>query len=832
MSFDPEYVLSQLTIDEKLSLTSAYDFWHTPAIPRLQVPSIRCSDGPNGLRGTRFFNPVPAAVFPNGTSLAATFNKNILHNAGKLMALEAKSKGIHIILGPTINILRSPLYGRGFESFSEDPYLTGLVAAEIINGMQTEGVLSALKHFVCNEIEDKRLGSNSILTNRALREIYLKPFEIVLKNSDPGVIMSSYNKVNGTHCSNSKELLSDILRNEWNFEGMVISDWGGTYSIKEGFEAGLDLEFPGPAKFRTPTILQHLITSMELSTLQIDTTALRVLKTIARCVKSGIPSNGEETTENNNENTSLQLRQLSADGIVLLKNDLNTLPLSKKDNLCIIGPNARSPCYCGGGSASLTPYYTTTIYDSIKEYIGYTPDFTVGCYSFKKSPSIPLYVSLDETKIGFKTKFFDKPADDNTRSLLEECVLDATHISFYDYGADKYPSMGYCVDMEGYYHCSETAKYSFGLSVLGTAKLFINDKLVLELKSTENDVVGFFTEDFNEIHKTLELKEGSTYKITVLFQSPQRLPFKVASECGGGTINFGLSKVIDPLQEIENAKKLAASHDKVVLCIGLNKEWESEGFDRDTMSLPGYTDKLVKSVLEVNKNTVIVNQTGTPVELPWLDDAHTLVHAWYGGNELGNAVTDVLFGEVTPSGKLPMTFPFKNKDNPTYLTYKSDGGNVIYGEDIFVGYKYYDSLEKEVAFPFGYGLSYTEFLISNLKVNFDNNSDFIDISVDVLNGGDILGSEVVQVYTTFKGKLDALKTVKSFRDFAKVALDPKEKKSVHLKLSKKDISSVWADERKQWKSVPGEYTILVGNSSHNLKLSKTIKLDFNLYYWL
>lgn len=555
MTFEPEFVLSQLTTEEKISLTSAYDLWHTPAIERLNVPSIRFSDGPSGLRGTRFFNSVPSAVFPCGTALAATFNKNLLRNAGELMAAEAKSKGIHVILGPTINLLRSPLYGRGFEAYGEDPYLTGLVASEIILGIQSKKVIATLKHFVCNEIEDQRLASNSILTNRALREVYLKPFEIAIKNANPGVIMTSYNKINGVHCSNSKTLIEGILRNEWGYNGLVISDWGGTYSIKESLEAGLDLEFPGPPNMRRPDIIKHMLVSMELNPSILDDTVLRVLKTIAKCVESGIPSNGKETTDNNTKSTSKQLRELGSDGIVLLKNDNDVLPLNKTDDIAIIGPNALTSCYCGGGSAALRPYYKTTIYDSIKEYVSYSPEYTVGCYSFKLSPEILLHKDPGLRNTGFELLLFDKPVDDNSRIVLERCYLDSTHIMFGDYGFAKYENLDYCADILGYWKCEHTGEYDIGLSVVGSAKIYVNDELILQNETKRGDKIGFFTQGLREKHAIVKAEAEKVYKIFVEFETPKRLPFKVDSSVGAGLVYFGMSKVIDQEEEIKKGSK-------------------------------------------------------------------------------------------------------------------------------------------------------------------------------------------------------------------------------------------------------------------------------------
>ena len=315
-AFDIEGILSQLTLEEKVGLLAGIDFWHTYAVDRLDIPSLRFSDGPNGVRGTKFFDAIPSACFPCGTALAATFDKQLLRDTGKLMGVEAKAKGAHVILGPTMNIQRGPLGGRGFESFSEDPHLSGHAAAAIVNGIQEEGIAATVKHFVCNDLEDERNSSNSILSMRALREIYLEPFRIAIKHANPKALMTGYNKVNGEHVSQSESIIKDILREEWKWEGTIMSDWYGTYTSDTAIRAGLDIEMPGPTKFRSLSEILHMVVSKELHIKHINDRVRNVLKLVQFAQGSGVPQNAPEGTSNNSAETSAKLRKIALDSIV------------------------------------------------------------------------------------------------------------------------------------------------------------------------------------------------------------------------------------------------------------------------------------------------------------------------------------------------------------------------------------------------------------------------------------------------------------------------------------------------------------------------------------
>ena len=826
--FNIESTLAQLTLQEKIGLLAGIDFWHTFAVERLNIPSLRFSDGPNGLRGTKFFDSVPSACFPCGTALAATFDKELLFEAGRLMGDEAKHKGAQVVLGPTMNIQRGPLGGRGFESFSEDAHLTGQSAASIINGIQDKGIVATIKHFVCNDLEDQRNSSDSILTERALREIYLEPFRLAIKHSNPVALMTSYNKVNGEHASQSERLIQDILRKEWGWDGTTMSDWYGTYTSKDAIENGLDIEMPGPSIFRNQSEVAAMVTTKELHIKKIDERVTNVLKLIKYALKSGVPENAPETSNGNTPETAALLRKLAHDSVVLLKNDNEILPLSKDDKIAVIGPNAKFAAYCGGGSASLRAYYTTTPFDSISKKLNKDPEYTIGAYGHRLLPALgPQLVNPKTGKAGYNLKYYLEPKSTSERTLIDERDLDLSHIFLVDYYNKKIKDDLFYIDFDGQFTPEETADYEFGIAVLGTAQLFVDGKLVVDNKTVQQRGNSFFNSGSNEVRNSIYLEKGKTYSIKIEFGSGPT--FTVPSDDsvsfgGGGGVNLGVAKVINPEDEIAKAAELAKKVDKVVLNIGLNQEWESEGFDRPDMKLIGHINELVDAVLDANPNTVVVNQSGTPVEFPWIKKANALVQAWYGGNELGNGIADVLFGDVNPSGKLSLSFPVKNVDNPAYLNFKTEKGRVLYGEDIFVGYKYYEKLEREVAFPFGFGLSYTKFDISDSKVSVDEKDDSLTVSVNVKNTGKIDGSEVVQVYIS-KDESDVIRPVKELKGFEKVNLKAGADSTVSLKLSLKDSISFFDEYQDEWSVEKGDYKVHVGNSSDNITSILPFKIE-------
>lgn len=825
-----------LSLEEKARLISGIDFWHTFAIHdvdrNIDLPSIRLSDGPNGLRGTRFYNSVPSACFPNGTSLVSTFNKELLYEAGKLMGKEAKHKGAHVILGPTVNIQRGPNGGRGFESFSEDPTASGLAASEIIKGIQSEDIIATIKHFVCNDFEDQRRTVNAIVSERALREVYLKPFQLALKHANPYSIMTSYNKVNNVHASQNYHLLTEILRNEWNYQGTTISDWFGTYNLHESISNGLDLEMPGQPKIRNASSVADAIVTKEIKQTDLDERVKNVVKLVERAKGSGIPENAPEKDSNNNAETSKFLRKLAAEGIVLLKNKDSVLPLQETDSIAVIGPNAKYASVSGGGSASLNPYYTTTAYNSIAEKYGKQPPYTVGAYAHKNLPPLDNILTNPRTgKPGFNIKYYYNLQDAifNKDNHFHEDDLNDYWVTLFDFTVPQKDE--YYAVVEGDLIPEESGLYDFGLLVSGTGQLFINGKLLIDNKTHQVPGETFFGSGSREEIGSISLLKGTKYKLRIEFGSGVTSTLTKYSAGSGGAFGFGAALRIDEETEIQHAVEIAKSVDKPIVVIGLNKDWESEGFDRKDLNYPGKTNALVQAVAKANPNTIVVNQSGTPVEIPWIDSVKGLVQSWFNGIEQGNALADVLFGDVNPSGKLSLTFPKKFEDNPAYLNFSSDFGDSIYGEDIFVGYKYYEKVGKDVLFPFGFGLSYTEFKFTNLAINANLKKRQAIVNLDVTNVGSVAGAEVVQVYVLDSTDNGIRKPLKELRDFTKIFLEAGEQQQVEITLDLKEAFAHWDNNKTKWAVDKGTYTISVGNSSDNILLSSKIEVNKG-FSWL
>ncbi|KAJ5767218.1 uncharacterized protein N7511_004834 [Penicillium nucicola] len=824
---DIETLIKQLTQDEKVALLTGEDFWHTVPIPRLGIPSIRVSDGPNGVRGTRFFSSIPAACLPCGTAIGATFDRDLAVNIGHVLAAEAKAKGAHVILGPTINIPRGPLGGRGFESYSEDPILSGILAGHYCKGLKEKNISATLKHFVCNDQEHERMAVNSIVTDRAMREIYLLPFQIAIALGEPDAIMTAYNKVNGVHAAESSFLLQDILRGEWGWDGLVMSDWFGTYSTSEAVNAGLDLEMPGPPRWRG-SALTHAINSNKVPLATLNERVRAVLKLVQKASKSGVPEGAPETQLNREEDRRL-LRKIASEAIVLLKNEDEVLPLNKSKKVAIIGPNSKIATYCGGGSAALNPYYTVTPFEGISNSALGEVEFAQGVYGHQMLPLLGKRLHTDAGDAGFTLKTFnDPPAMSNRRPLETRHETDSM-IIFMDYNHPELEKIWYA-DAEGYFVPEESGLYDFGLTVHGTGKLYVDDKLLINNADVQTAGTSFFGSGTIEETEPLQLEAGKTYKIHAQWGCGKTSTFRVPGvvDFGHGGFRFGACKRLSPQEGIAEAVRVASNVDQVVLVDGLSAEWESEGEDRSNMSLPPHTDELISQVLDANPNTAIVIQSGTPVEMPWIHKAKAVLHAWYGGNETGNGIADVLFGDVNPSGKLPLTFPRHLKDNPTYFNYRSEGGRVLYGEDVYVGYRYYDGLDMETLFPFGHGLSYTKFKLSDLNL-IRTSENVLQIQCKLRNVGHTAGAEVVQVYVAPVSP-PIRRPVKELKEFRKCWLANSTEEVVTIPLDLVRATSFWDEKSGSWCSHGGAYKIMVGTSSRGTFLEEILELEETVFW--
>ncbi|KAF9639181.1 putative beta-glucosidase protein [Lasiodiplodia theobromae] len=835
---DIEDALSKLDLNEKVELLSGIDFWHTKPIPRLSIPSIRTSDGPNGVRGTRFFNGVPAACFPCGTALAATWDTSLIRSGGALMGKEAIAKGAHVILGPTTNMQRSPLGGRGFESFSEDPYLAGAMSAATVQGIQSTGVAATIKHFVCNDQEHERQAVDAIVTPRALREIYLMPFQIAQRDARPLAYMTAYNRVNGVHMSDNREILQGILRDEWGFDGLVMSDWFGTYTSADSINAGLDLEMPGPPRVRgKQTLIAHSVRKVSDQT--IDERVRKVLGLVNAVDALNIPENAPEKSIDSPE-TSATLRNVARDAIVLMKNDGNILPFKKDRSLAVIGPNAKIAAYAGGGSANLRPYYAVTPYDGIRAQKD-DVKYALGAEGYR---SLPVLSHLTKTKTdgkpGLLAKFFTEPPTEAGRQAVDEVRVEASDILLSDYTNAAITSDTFWMDLEGTLTVEDGGEYVFGVSVCGTARLFVGGVLVVD--NTENQRQGdtFFGSGTVEEKGTMRLEAGKTYDVYLQFGSSTTSNMKTpgATVMAGGGVRVGGTRVTEPQDEIDKAVKLAKEVDQVVIIAGLNGDWESEGYDRRHMSLPGHTNALIAAVAAANPTgTAVVMQSGTPVDMtPWIDAVPALLHAWYGGNETGNAIADVLFGTdgANPSAKLPLSFPRRNEDNPAFLNFRSERGRALYGEDVYVGYRFYEKLGREVLFPFGHGLSYTAFdFEGDVDVSEAGGKDeaaTITVTASVRNTGAVPGRQVVQVYVSPRAP-SINRPPKELKGFAKTdVLQPGETAKVRVELQKKYAAAFWDELRDAWVVEEGVYDVLVGDSSASTPLKGEFVVE-KTFWW-
>ncbi|KAK1238515.1 hypothetical protein MKX07_006661 [Trichoderma sp. CBMAI-0711] len=807
---DVEAILKKLTLAEKVDLLAGIDFWHTKALPKHRVPSLRFTDGPNGVRGTKFFNGVPAACFPCGTSLGSTFNQTLLEEAGKMMGKEAIAKSAHVILGPTINMQRSPLGGRGFESIGEDPFLAGLGAAALIRGIQSTGVQATIKHFLCNDQEDRRMMVQSIVTERALREIYALPFQIAVRDSQPGAFMTAYNGVNGVSCSENPKYLDGMLRKEWGWDGLIMSDWYGTYSTTEAVVAGLDLEMPGPPRFRGET-LKFNVSNGKPFIHVIDQRAREVLQFVKKCAASGVTENGPETTVNNTPETAALLRKIGNEGIVLLKNENNVLPLSKKKKTLILGPNAKQATYHGGGSAALRAYYAVTPFDGLSKQLETTPSYTVGAYTHRFLPILGEQCLTPDGAPGMRWRVFNEPPGTPNRQHIDELFFTKTDMHLVDYYHPKAADTWYA-DMEGTYTADEDCTYELGLVVCGTAKAYVDDQLVVDNATKQVPGDAFFGSATREETGRINLVKGNTYKFKIEFGSAPTYTLKGDTIVPGhGSLRVGGCKVIDDQAEIKKSVALAKEHDQVIICAGLNADWETEGADRASMKLPGVLDQLIAEVAAANPNTVVVMQTGTPEEMPWLDATPAVVQAWYGGNETGNSIADVVFGDYNPSGKLSLSFPKRLQDNPAFLNFRTEAGRTLYGEDVYVGYRYYEFADKDVNFPFGHGLSYTTFAFTNLSVSHKDGK--LSVSLSVKNTGSVPGAQVAQLYVKPLQAAKINRPVKELKGFAKVELQPGETKAVTIEEQEKYVAAYFDEERDQWCVEKGDYEVIVSDSS-------------------
>ena len=707
-----EELVSKLTLDEKISMIHGTGLFHNGGVEHLGIPELVMSDGPMGVRND--FEDAHWMVIgnsddyvsylPSNSALAATWNRELAYAAGTVLGEEARGRGKDVILAPGVNIKRSPLCGRNFEYMSEDPYLTGEMAVPLVKGVQSADTAACVKHFALNNQETERLWVEVKVSERALREIYLPAFEKVIKDGQVYSVMGAYNRYNGEHCCESKTLLNHILREEWKFDGMVVSDWGGVHLTREAATSGLDLEMSVTDNFEEYCMAQPLkkaVEDGEISEALIDEKVKNILRLMYRLHMLGEDAAIRKTGSYNTPEHRQKILDAARESIILLKNDKNQLPLcqTKTRKVLVVGDNANRIQSYGGGSAEIKALYEITPLLGIKMLLG------------------------------------------------------------------------------------------------GNAKV--------------DYVPGYYADNFDHMNTETNWQADSL-------------------ENGGGSMGEN-GGVVPEILEKQNSYRAEAvkkaeegDYDTVIFVGGQNHFQDLEGHDRPDMKLPYAQDKLIEELLEVAPDTIMVMFSGSPVEMPWISKVHTLVWNWYNGMEGGTALAEVLFGKVNPSGRLPETFPITHTDCSAHCIGEFPGGKTVdYKEGIFVGYRYYDTRQVPVLFPFGYGLSYTEFVYSNLRVE-GCYPDF-KVSVDVTNAGSVAGKETVQIYV---GKPDSPveRALKELRGFVKLELQPGETKTAQISLD--PAAFTYFDEQlRHFVTESGEYKIFAGKSVEEICLAESCEVE-------
>ena len=803
-----EKILGQMTLEEKIDYIGGLEGpkaanMYIRGLPRLGVPPFKMSDGPLGVRTWG-----PSTEYPAGIAMAATWNTALEHEVGAEMGKDARARSVDFILGPGVNIYRAPMCGRNFEYFGEDPFLASRMAVAVIEGIQSQGVSATVKHFVGNNQEWDRHNVSSDIDERTLREIYLPAFEAAVKEAHVGALMDSYNLVNSVHMTQNAELMTGLVKKEWGFDGMIMSDWDATYDGVAAANAGLDLEMP-LAKFMTRQNLLPAIQQGKLSVATIDDKVRRILRTAMRF---GFMERSPETPSEslmNEEGREVAL-DAALDGIVLLKNN-GLLPLdkSKLKSVAVIGPRAWPGVPEGGGSAHVDPLLSVSFLEGISnELLG---SGVKVLYAPGEPKPVDIYnatnfaLSADGQEPGLRGEYFDNPDLEGTPTVErtdEHIDFNWGHLSYKAGG----PARNYSVRWTGYYIPTISGDHTFYVGGHDGFRLYVDEKLVMDQWEWESTDL--------ELNR-LTLEAGKPYKI--------RLEYFVKR--GSSSIGFGVSSGEAP--EVKQAQETAARADAAILCVGFDATTEGEGRDR-SFALPGGQDALIRAVESANKNVVVVLTAGGNVDMTkWIEATPALVHAWYPGEEGGTALAKILFGDASPSGKLPASFERRWEDNATSNSYyaKDNSKRVAYTEGIFLGYRHFDKSAVKPLFPFGYGLSYTTFRYTNLKVTPGSFSgdEPVTVSFDVTNTGSREGAEIGEVYVgDDHSKIQ--RPVKELKGFGRVDLRPGETKTIVVKLNRRAFSYYDVD-KKGWTATLGDFGILVGSSSTKIELRGKVRLN-------
>jgi beta-glucosidase len=811
----------RLTLEEKVSLLAGAAAFALEPIPRLGIGSMRMTDGPTGVRSN---TAELATVFPVAVALAATWNPEVARDIAAAIGREAKAMGERVILAPTINIVRTPVWGRNFETYSEDPCLTARLAIAYVEGLQGEGVGASLKHYAVNNQEHRRMDVSAELDERTLREVYLLAFEQVVKTANPWTVMASYNKVNGTYASENKYLLTDILKDEWGYDGVAVSDWGAVHSTAPAVNAGLDLEMPGPPHYFGAKLLKAVQDGL-VPQAQINEAARRIVRLMVRTGHlDGFPAPGGELCSDRHQAIA---RRAAEESFVLLKNDGGLAPLDAKivKTVALIGPNAARLRIQGDGSSRVHSARKTTVLEALRARLGNSASviFAEGCdnepvppqaegHMFSPTQAPPTDARGEH---GLALEIFEAAdfSGEPTRRTVDRRLV--RMISTMMPKAMR-PKMG-SLRWSGSFWPTRDGVHEFSIRGDGAAHLSLDGQPVITPQTPgEDDARGIAGGAVLRRTAAIELKAGRGYAIEIDYVwAPTR------GEAGGFEA-FSLG-VRQPTGSIDEAVAAAKAADVAIVVVGSASVTEAEGYDREDLELPGSQNQLVEAVLAANPRTIVAVNSGSPMTLPWIDRAKTVIQAWLPGEEGADALIDLAFGDVAPSGRLPVSFPKRLEDTSAHPFYPG-GDSAHYGDGLFVGYRHHDQTGVAPLFAFGHGLTYTSFRYADLKVPETAPTDAgVTVSLTLTNTGARAGAETAQVYIQPLSP-SLPRPIKELKAFAKVPLAPGEAETVSLTLTPRDFS-FYDPERKAWITEPGAYDILIGASATDIRLRGTVRLS-------
>lgn len=802
-------LINQMSLEEKLTMLGGTGFESIPN-DSLGIPAMNMTDGPVGVRWKQ------ATAFPASIVMASTWDPALILKLGKAIAQEAKARGRNVLLAPCVNIQRVPHGGRNFESFGEDPYLAARMAVAYIKGVQSEKVIATVKHFAINNQENERFSINVKVGERAMHEIYFPAFKAAVQEGGSWSVMAAYNRLNGYYCCANTWLLTNILKEDWGFRGFVMSDWGAVHSAVPTAYAGLDIEMPTGQYMN----IKNLLSNVRRGVVPEEMINDKIRRMLRAMIEIGIFDKAEADSGSIDTPKHRSLaRTVAREGMVLLKNEQKLLPLHLENikSIAVIGPNASEGRIGGGGSSSINPFYTVSPLEGIKNRVaeGASVNFNPGIFNFDQIEVIPSrYLRPPEgegDQPGLLGEYFRNINFDSTaviRRIDKQVDFDIASGSLDDrLGPDNFS-----IRWRGRLLPPVNGDYELSISSDDGSRLYLNGEKVLDNWGNHAVVT---------VRDTFQLVAGEKYDIMIEYYE----------QGGGAAMTLGWERIDpDSLERMRNMEQqkvldLAKNSDVAIVVVGLSNRIESEGFDRQSLDLPREQIDLITSVVKANPKTIVVLQSGAPVLMDtWVAQIPALLQSWYPGQEGGNAIADIVFGDVNPSGKLPVSWLKRWEDSPAYGNYPGKDGIVNYAEGIYVGYRHFDTRHIDPQFPFGYGLSYTDFTYSDLKLSTGkiSQNEQLQVSCTIENSGAMAGAEVVQLYVTDE-KASVDRPEKELKGFQKIYLQPGEKKEITFKIDTTALA-FYDTKIHDWIAEPGKFQVLIGSSSRNIKLQKRFEL--------